>query len=290
MARAYFHFDPDQPRDRLGRWTKTAGGLLHAAQGTVSVRDCFEIEKYRRRGHVAQVREQIRSESSEQGRVVTAKEQDDLELAWEEDGYEEAAALIDRVHRMPSEAKGVKLVPLTGLEYHTLAKNPNTLGETMIQQGVFGDIGKVLQVNLGPTAMGATGSKHVFLHENGHVLDYALARRHGLLSESLGGPVGLHWWKLRDAIQHSATFDRLARVKVDYQASDAEREDAAYLLQWDELFARAYHQFIAERTGCWSDPAVQGLTRGTLPRKWDDDDFKPIAAAMETVLKEEGLL
>ncbi|MYE05051.1 MAG: hypothetical protein F4Y00_08800 [Bacteroidetes bacterium SB0662_bin_6] len=64
-----------------------------------------------------------------------------------------------------------------------------------------------------------------------------------------------------------------------------------YLLQDQKIFARAYLQYIAEKSG--NQPVLKALdyVRNNSPNfatQWDDADFKPIFAEFEKLFKKLG--
>src|SRR5262245_55706975 len=87
-----------------------------------------------------------------------------------------------------------------------------------------------------------------------------------------------------DAAKSSAAIKQI-ETKRD-TGTTRERNFARYMLTNEEVWARAYSQFIAERSG---DPLLleqlnTALNTGT-GRQWTTDDFKPIGAAIETLFK-----
>jgi hypothetical protein len=124
-------------------------------------------------------------------------------------------------------------------------------------------------------------------HEVGHFIDHF----------GIGTPAGFasttselaEWRAAADASNAVQTLRGLrptAGVQVDMKFRD-------YLLDPTEVWARSYSQYIAVRSG---DPRLLGqleLTRkrGTrlyYPRQWEDDDFEPIAASIDTLFQRLG--
>lgn len=67
----------------------------------------------------------------------------------------------------------------------------------------------------------------------------------------------------------------------------------AYLLSREELFARSYVQFIAERSRSallksQLDDARQQRGQIYYPRQWDSDDFAPISTALAMEFRDLG--
>lgn len=83
-------------------------------------------------------------------------------------------------------------------------------------------------------------------------------------------------------------------LRVARNAPDAGLTNASYYLSKVETWARAYHQWIAVRSGSATLQAeIKAIrTRGgnVALSQWADDEFEPIARALDAIFKEAGLL
>lgn len=136
------------------------------------------------------------------------------------------------------------------------------------------------------------------IHEFGHYLD---AQAFGVLDRRQGVATG-HWrtafqsyrtpptpaWKdLREAIRESAHY-------AHWNSPDRHPGQRRYMTMPEELFARAYEQWIALRLPA-GHPLKRQLTDYLRQQQatawfWSDDDFDPIAAAMDAIFRERGWL
>jgi hypothetical protein len=73
------------------------------------------------------------------------------------------------------------------------------------------------------------------------------------------------------------------------QAEDARSTYYEYLAGESETFARAFTQYVAIKSG---DPALisqlQMGQKGTVPKFWSDDEFKPIMAEFDKMFIDLG--
>jgi hypothetical protein len=135
----------------------------------------------------------------------------------------------------------------------------------------------------------------VFLHEVGHLLDFAAFGAPGTYASASGVNDFATW---RDACLASRAVRELHRV-IDHVRSslgaDADRvRRLQRFLDIEELWARGYAQYVAVQSG---DPALLTAldafrTRpiGPLyyPLQWDDGDFSAIGAAIEAMIRRQG--
>lgn len=137
----------------------------------------------------------------------------------------------------------------------------------------------------------ALGWAHSFVHELGHYLDFQdLGVRPttttGFTSKFFPDRMG----RVMEAISNSAStsHQRGLRSRGSAAASPAH---VKYLLQPEEQFARAYVQWISIRTG---DPTLLSQLRRQQTdwyrTHWEDSDFEPIAAALDDLFRDLGLL
>ena len=125
-----------------------------------------------------------------------------------------------------------------------------------------------------------------FIHEYGHFLDHQVMHLPG------------QWGSIGDATPEQialrkALHDSKGRSTIKYGLTGA-KKFREYLLNPKEMFARAYAQWIATRS---ADPGLlhklancQPGGKAKIASQWDDEDFKPIAAAMEALFRAKGML
>lgn len=143
------------------------------------------------------------------------------------------------------------------------------------------------------------------VHEIGHAMDFLALSGQGRFASEVG-TASLE--SVFAAIGASAAVVKLQnlakRKRVRFTDSTGRTREASlgairrrvnYLLEPAELWARAYAQFVAVRSG---DPILLGqLDALRAPvgvvdfhEQWDDDDFKPIKAEIETFMRSRGWL
>jgi hypothetical protein len=118
------------------------------------------------------------------------------------------------------------------------------------------------------------------LHEIGHALDvfiFGQGKGSGFATDPL-------WEPVRQAIDASDATAELTRL-----GSPTHQQ---YHLQAQEQWARAYAQYIAEKSG---DPALLAdlakVAAGPEPwRQWETADFAPIRTAIDAIFQQKGWL
>jgi len=146
-------------------------------------------------------------------------------------------------------------------------------------------------------------------HEIGHFLDISGLPKgeKTFFSETPSGGFGA-LGKLRNAFQESRAVKQLTQLvnepaKTTYIAGFSytmkpDRNYLNYVLQTREIFARAYAQYIAVRSG---NTQMMGELSKELSKiknaksfkyaiQWEPDDFEPIADAFDELFKEQGWL
>jgi hypothetical protein len=149
------------------------------------------------------------------------------------------------------------------------------------------------------------------LNRDDHELSVAHEIGHLVAIEGIGGGRAvcgnsLEFGPWRTAIQASNAFKRLLRIRsagvvavrsgslaIDYPLDAADFEHLNYLLNWEELWARSYCQFIAVK----SDNAAmfrqirreEASDYGLIfSPQWGETDFDAIKSTIEGVLKGRG--
>lgn len=199
-----------------------------------------------------------------------------------------AFAAISSVHSYPADLPGVIAKPDDG---EFLGSDGGSLGAYMPPEGgpESGlDRGRVVfrAVGLDKAQMAST-----LIHELGHHLSLGggVERFH----EELKKDGALYDWF--NTVKESRAYNELQDVREELPPGDSDgRGYVDYLSMPEELFARSYFQYIAQKTKSrellgnvveqMNDQATLGLTQ------WSPEDFKPIYSAMDRFLKERGLL
>lgn len=126
------------------------------------------------------------------------------------------------------------------------------------------------------------------IHEVGHLLDFHAAAPGKFASETAKMP---EMRALQKAIDDSRSVRRL-RDLDEGRLDDLGEEDAeyvAYALETKELFARAYAQYVAHRTGdAKFKKYLAAENRGPVPTQWGDREFEPIARAFDALFLRLG--
>jgi len=129
-------------------------------------------------------------------------------------------------------------------------------------------------------------------HEYGHVADWHLfSEGFAKASNSADAPdsVLFEWWQ-------AVTRSRAHREWQDALHDSYLREEAEYWLQPNEMLARSFAQFVATRTSNANrrqrlqNELILARFEPVRDGYWEDDDFEPIAPALERALEERGVL
>jgi hypothetical protein len=139
-------------------------------------------------------------------------------------------------------------------------------------------------------------------HEIGHFLDHQALGTTGQFASEASVPALTRW---RTAVERSrAVFDlrdMVLRRWVEVREADGSTSTflvattyIGFLLRPSELWARSYAQYITVRSG---DPVLTAQLASErerlpwmpyYPEQWDDDDFSPIAGAIDVLFKGKG--
>lgn len=176
-------------------------------------------------------------------------------------------AAIDRVHRTPA----MPQIPLKR------SSGTSTVGA--YRHKITGD-----PVSISISSKGGTEAL-TLAHEFGHFLDHKGLPGDTFATRSKDDPAVI---ELLDALNGS---EAAAQLRAWTKAT-GNRKYGNYLTSDIELFARAYAQYIAVRSG--DEDLLEELDRKrrrepTAPTQWDDEDFTPIAAAFDRLFTKLGL-
>jgi hypothetical protein len=168
-----------------------------------------------------------------------------------------ALKTVESVHRYPSDMPSTKMVTggaKEGARADFFLK-PNGEGVVRFAEGDVPDTG-------------------IIIHELGHRIDAGIGGTNWV-TRSAYQPAT----EVIDTIKGSNAF----RTLVD---STPDEKIAGYYTNEQELFARAYAQWIGQKTG-----VKIGTDRDReLGIQWADDDFAPIARKLDALFRAEGLL
>lgn len=142
------------------------------------------------------------------------------------------------------------------------------------------------------------------VHEIGHFLDHQGLKTGKRTSAGFASPVDPRFEAFRAAARDSQAIQEILRLSK-YRAVEVklksgltiqypiDRRYLAYLLTPEEVWARAYAQYVALRSGdgrlrAQLDGLRQRLGQIYYPVQWDEADFEPIAAAIDDLMRELG--
>jgi hypothetical protein len=194
------------------------------------------------------------------------------------DDLREAIALIEAVH-------GVEPVPRIPLYGTRFPANPTS---DLRKRGrfTFTPDGDPISIAI------EIAQEHLILstlHEVGHFLDLVAIGRPRRFESTAHGAILSPW---QTAVGRTAAALALAgsAQSVDWiVARDAQKQ-----LEWPELWARSYAQFIIERSGRADLARSLDEFRPSesspvyLPLHWEDDDFDEISVCIDDVLRRQG--
>jgi hypothetical protein len=123
------------------------------------------------------------------------------------------------------------------------------------------------------------------VHEIGHFLDLDAIGAKGDFSTKRGDP---DMKRVLEAAERTAAVQGLRAKLAESRGFEQIRAYKYFLTPW-EIWARAYAQFIAERSGSEMLQKQLAACRDDLKfRQWETDDFKPVAEAIEVLFKKLG--
>ena len=120
------------------------------------------------------------------------------------------------------------------------------------------------------------------VHETGHFLDLDAIGAKGGFATTDNHPL------MRAVLDAAEKTSAITKLRAHYATYGD--ETSAYFLKPQEIWARAYAQFVAERSG---SPLLQqqlASAQSTGDRQWSAADFSPLANAIEKLFIELGWL
>lgn len=200
------------------------------------------------------------------------------------EGVEEGLRLIEQVHGVGT--LGEKAIPVRAFDARRAAQ-PKAPHGTYFPRGRSAER---IELNVGSFNGDQGGLLETFVHEVGHFIDHQGLRGRDPYTRAVGWATrsqGKHLDGWREAVRSSQAYKTLAGARrvngqVRWRGRSFRWPDSylEYSLRDDELFARAYAQFIAEETG---DARILGSIQARAkmsPIQWDEADFAPIRAEM----------
>jgi hypothetical protein len=124
-------------------------------------------------------------------------------------------------------------------------------------------------------------------HEVGHFLDLEAIGKKGFFSSAMKES------PLKKVIETARLSQGLKSIEARLATTKSygQAQIYRYLLQPEEVWARAYAQFIAERSGNATLAAeLKKAIEHTSYRQWSTEDFAPIAGEIESVFRDMGWL
>ena len=205
---------------------------------------------------------------------------------------QQGIAGIAKVHRLPNPPPAISvtapLVEQSGIRASYFFGTGSGFGANVYSPR--GGKPATRRIELSRTGGDAFG----FVHEFGHHLDHTFFGSAGTGSKACGSARASspEMRELMTAISRSKAHANLTNMKRHGFAH--EKRGAAYMLEPHELFARAYSQYVAQRSK--DRRLISGLderlsSRNTVAQhaQWQGSDFKPIAMAFDRLFAAHGL-
>ncbi|WP_133740312.1 hypothetical protein [Actinorugispora endophytica] len=175
----------------------------------------------------------------------------------------EAIEIVESVHGFPDSMRSVQFTTFTGPADH--------LGE-------YDMLTRSIDINTTNPELRST-----LVHEIGHAIDHGAFEGSGLASAMPRTPQMRAW---REAVWNSEAVRALK--------GEPEDQYTTYLRSLPEIWAHSYAQWVAVRSG---DEQLLTELRSRLSsseadqyRQWEDQDFEPIAEALDHIFQSEGWL
>lgn len=193
-------------------------------------------------------------------------------------------------------------------------ESSQTRGGTFADQASYGPYSKGSRMVIGSEVIAKMTTKEAkrssiggtFVHEFGHFMDRELfgdaSQTYATIRAKQGLDSPLSKWY--DVVTKSKSYSRIEdgiekmQSTVDGSRLRSPRSTQRYFLEPQELWARSLAQWFALRTDgriysvtdLRTDPANDFMRKVGLEPHWDDDDFEPIAKAIDEIMREMGWL
>jgi len=187
------------------------------------------------------------------------------------------AAQADRVVNLINDVHGDGKLPVL----------PVLLDRSTKRQGGYWTFGgRAVKITI--SSAGNTYPDVALAHEIGHFLDHQ-----GITAGRYASEIDPRFAAWRQAVENSRAAAELKALHGQGSAAGVKHEYVAYMGKWIEFWARSYSQYIALRSGDSKMLAEINLLRRRTnrvyyPYHWDDDDFEPIAQAIDGLLQTLG--
>jgi hypothetical protein len=286
-------YAPGQARDGHGRFAN--GGIASSSTGVIDAVDPEYAKLYPEAAAQAQreadSRAQIRAGGTEGSRMASKVEKEKYDDG-ESDLLYETAKRTDRAvnadHRLPA-GFGTSLQLTASSQY--AARSSTVTGQYDSGQG---------RIWVAESRWrGGDEQVGTLLHEMGHRMDHVLAIKHdsgytfasedrtGWDPDDLGDgfpPEDNAWGRFRTAVEGTQAWKKVT--------THPNKKRGRYLRSPTEVFARAYQQYVRSKETTpaglrFGDPGdLNAVTEGS---QWSPEEFGPVSAAIEGILKSEGL-
>lgn len=112
---------------------------------------------------------------------------------------------------------------------------------------------------------------------------------HWIHNDALGGTI--HWDRadpdLRAVVETARSTATIERVRTDFNEGKITMDDHNYYRDPREIWARAYAQYVAQKSGD-EDMLKQLKGMRTGMRQWPEDEFKPVFEKIDELLTKKG--
>lgn len=185
-----------------------------------------------------------------------------------------SSAMIDKVLRLPADARGLPLVDNKRLGSGVRGEFSRYRAENTPNQ--------IRMAKSSPKGHKVEQTVNTLNHEIGHWIDWSIITDRGAANPASQAAPELA--AFREAIRASRAYGEIQEKGARlYGWSHTE-----YLLRGRELWARAFSQWIAIRSGDAPAIAAHRAAAGLEGAQWADDDFGPIAEAMDNLFRRFG--
>lgn len=143
-------------------------------------------------------------------------------------------------------------------------------------------------LNMQVTGAGKAEAVNTLVHEYGHMLDVEqmghldLAKKEVKFASSDAYDNIGKWAGFSDAVGRSRS--------VDFIMQNADKDTIDYLMSPAESFARAFSQYVGQKSGNASLNESLTNALSTQFGQWGHEDFKPVSKSLDEIFKSQGLL